>query len=191
MLIMSVVALYILGVVVYNITSSSDNKKSQKSVVENNAIFNDVESVFSDGLINPVSTTNYELGEDEIGITEKSIYMVDINNDNALDRITKTFFDNGNAHSYYEYKIELNKNGNYVDITPDNFRTVNGADCDLQQIKFVFKPQFQIIVIGREMGETWVEPTIATKHVYSLANEKLKVSKGKALRAICDVKELF
>ena len=191
MLIISVVALCVLGIIVYNITSSSENKKSINPTIENNTIFDDSKSGFSDGLIKPASTTNYELGEDEIGITEKSIYMVDINNDNNLDRITKTFFDNGNAHSYYEYKIELNKNGKYIDITPDNFRTVNGADCDLQQIKFVFKPQFKIIVIGREMGDTWIEPTIATKRVYSLSNEKLKVSKDTTLRAICDVKELF
>ena len=191
MLIVSVVALCVLGIVVYNITSKSDNQKRQESVVESNAIFNNDESGFSDGLIKPASTINYELGEDEIGITEKSIYMVDINNDNNLDRITKTFFDNGNAHSYYEYKIELNKNGKYIDITPDNFRTVNGADCDLQQIKFVFKPKFKVIMIYREMGDTWVEPTLAKSKTFVINDDDMVASKEKNLRTVCDVKELF
>ena len=190
--IISIATLCVLGFIFYNtISKHSNDTVKQKNITQNDIFLTNDESEFSDGLTNPVSTISYDLGEDDIGITEKSIYLIDINNDKALDRITKFFFENGNAHSYYEYKIELNKNGNYVDITPENFRTVNGADCDLQQIKFVFKPKFKVIMIYREMGETWINPTMAYRQVLFMSGDKIQKSESKKLREICDVKELF
>ena len=186
--IISVVALCAMGVVVYNIKSKPSNN-IQKNVVEDS--YTDDDGVFSDGLHNPDSVTTYQLDEDETGIAEKSVFLIDINHDKAQDRITRTFFENGNAHSYYEYKIELNKNGKYVDITPKNFKTINGADCDLQQIKFVFKPKFKVIMIYREMGDTWVEPTLAKSKTFVINDDNMVASKEKNLRAVCDVKELF
>ena len=185
---LSVILLCAFGVIAFNIKSKP---VFEKNPVVEDSYLDENEKSFSDGLKNPDSLTTYQLAEDETGITEKSTYLVDINNDKKPDRITKTFFENGNAHSYYEYKIELNKNGKYVDITPKNFKTVNGADCDLQQIKFVFKPKFKVIMIYREMGNTWVEPTLAKSRVFVMNGEKLSASKEKNLRAICDVKELF
>ena len=185
--IISIAALCVLGVIFYNVYS----KKSPKSNNIVDEYQTEASDSFSDGLKNPSSVSTYTLDDDEIGITEKSIYLVDINGDNKKDRITKTFFENGNAHSYYEYTVELNQNGKYVDITPNNLRTVNGADCDLQQIKFLFKPSFKIIMIYRDMGETWVDATMAKKRVYSLNKDKLDASADKNLRNVCDVKELF
>lgn len=182
----TIATLCFLGVVFYNIYSKQSPKIS--NIVDNEY---QTENSFTDGLKNPNSVSTYTLDDDEIGITEKSTYLIDINNDKNPDRITKYFFENGNAHSYYEYKIELNKNGKYVDITPKNFKTVNGADCDLQQIKFVFQPQFKIIMIYREMGDTWVEPTLASRRIYSLDNDTLNASSDKKLKVVCDVKELF
>lgn len=186
-LFISIIVLCVLGVIFYNIYS----RKNAPAPVIIDEYSIETEDSFSDGLKNPNSVSTYTLADDEIGITEKSIYLVDINNDKKMDRITKSFFDNANAHSYYEYKIELNKNGKYVDITPNNLRTVNGADCDLQQVKFVFKPTFKIILIHRDMGETWVDATMAKRRVYSLNNDKLTASADKDLRVVCDVKELF
>lgn len=182
----TIATLCFLGAVFYNIYSKQSPKIS--NIVDNEY---QTENSFTDGLKNPNSVSTYTLDDDEIGITEKSTYLIDINNDKNPDRITKYFFENGNAHSYYEYKIELNKNGKYVDITPKNFKTVNGADCDLQQIKFVFHPQFKIIMIYREMGDTWVEPTLASRRIYSLDNDTLNASSDKKLKVVCDVKELF
>lgn len=186
--IISVVALCAMGIVVYNIKSKPSNN-IQKNIVEDS--YTDDGGVFSDGLRNPDSVTTYQLDEDETGIAEKSVFLVDINHDKLPDRITKTFFENGNAHSYYEYKIELNTNGKYIDITPKNFKTVNGADCDLQQIKFVFKPKFKVIMIYREMGDTWVEPTLAKSKTFVINDDDMVASKEKNLRTVCDVKELF
>lgn len=148
-------------------------------------------SDFSDGLTNPDSVTTYELEEDGFGIAEKSIYYVDINQDNKNDRITRTFNETGTAHSYYEYKIELNLDDKFVDITPENFRTVNGADCDLQLIQFIFKPQFKINMISRDLGETWIEPTTAKKTTFKISDDKLQAGETKTLHTVCDVKELF
>lgn len=167
----------------------------QKNEIRTEPIFSDefvnTASGFSDGLTNPDSVTKYPLDEYDVGMAEKSIYYADINNDQKRDRITKTFFETGNAHSYYEYKIELNQNDKFVDITPKNFRTVSGADCDLQLIQFVFKPQFKIILISRDMGETWIDPTVAQKQVFKISENTLQEKETKTLRKVCDVKELF
>ena len=167
----------------------------QKSETQPTPIFSDefvnTASGFSDGLTNPDSVTEYQLDEDGVGIAEKSIYFADINNDKKTDRITKTFFETGTAHSYYEYKIELKQKDGFVDITPENFRTVNGADCDLKQIQFVFKPQFKIILISRDMGETWIDPTVAQKQVFKMSGNELQKTETKTLYKVCDVKELF
>ena len=186
-LFISIIILCVLGVIFYNVYS----KQSPKTTKVVDEYQTETTGSFSDGLKNPSSVSTYTLDDDDVGITEKSTYLIDINGDNKKDRITKSFFDNGNAHSYYEYKIELNKNGKYVDITPNNLRTVNGADCDLQQVKFVFNPEFKVIMIYRNMGDTWVDPTMAKRRMYSFDNGKLKASADKDLRVVCDVKELF
>ena len=169
--------------------------KTAKTVTETTPIFSDEyvnnSGSFSDGLTDPDSVTQYPLDEDDVGVAEKSIYYVDINKDGNKDRITKTFTDTGNAHAYYEYKIELNDNGKFVDITPENFRTVNGADCDLQQIQFVFKPSFKVILISRDMGDTWDDETMANKQTFKLSGNKIVAGDKKTLRPVCDVKELF
>ena len=46
-------------------------------------------------------------------------------------------------------------------------------------------------MIYREIGETWVDATMAKKRVYSLNKNKLEASADKNLRNVCDVKELF
>lgn len=189
--IISVVLLCLLGFIFYKINSKPTINQHNKTVVSYDNFFDNDENVFSDGLKNPNSVTTYNLSDYEPGVSEKSIYMIDINNDGKADRITKSFFENWNAHSYYEYKIELNKNGKFVDITPKGLRTVSGADCDLQQIKFVFKPKFKIIMIYRNLGANWAEPTLAKKRVFFLSDDKINVTDDEPLRTICDVKELF
>ena len=147
---------------------------------------------FSDGLTNPDSIIKYDLNEFETGIAEKSIYYIDINNDGTKDKITKTFIETGNAHAYYEYKIELKTGDKYIDVTPKNFRTTNGASCDLQQIKFSFKPKFKVTIISRAMGDLWNTPTMAYKQTFALSSDnKIQVSQKTQMRAVCDVKELF
>lgn len=187
-LILSIVAL---GALAFFFYKTSD----YKSEILPQQIFNDEvlnkPVGFSDGLVKPDSVTRYPLDEFDTGLSEKTIYYVDINKDGNQDRITKSFIETGNAHSYYKYKIELNDNGKYVDITPDGLQTTNGDVCDLQQIQFKFKPYFKIIMIYRPMGNNWNEPTVATKKVFTLDGKKFKTDVPKQIRPICDVKELF
>ena len=186
---LSIAILCALAFVLYSTYTKQKNGNQQTPVFSDE--FVDKSSEFSDGLINPDSVTQYPLDEFDVGMAEKSIYYADINQDEKLDRITKTFFETGNAHSYYEYKIELKQKDKFVDITPENFRTVNGADCDLQQIQFVFKPRFSVTLISRDMGKTWLDATPAKKQVFQISDDKLQVVETKTLRKVCDVKELF
>lgn len=186
----SIALLCLLGFILYKVNTKQPVKHNNTN--DSTSVFSDdKDSAFFDGLKDPVSETSYQLDEYEPGISKKSVYMVDINNDNKPDRITKSFFENWNAHSYYEYKVELNKNGKYVDITPKGLRTNSGADCDLQQVQFVFKPKFRIVMIYRALGTTWNEPTMAKKRTYRLSDDKLNAEDDKPLRFVCDVKELF
>jgi len=186
---LSVIVLCALAFVLY--TTYNKQKTNEQNVPVFSDEFTTPSAIFSDGLTNPDSVTKYQLDEFDVGVSEKNIYYADINHDNKPDRITRTFTETGNAHSYYEYKIELNQDGKYIDITPENFRTVSGADCDLQLIQFVFRPQFRIILISRDMGETWIDATLAKKQVFQISENKLKQTETKILRKVCDVKNLF
>ena len=106
------------------------------------------------------------------------------------DRITKSLIETGNSHNFIEYKIELNKYESYVDLTLENFRTIQGADCDLQRFKFSFDP-FRITKISRPFKDTWNTETMATKTVYIIQNNELVEYSKTDLKYICDVRELF
>ena len=186
---LSVIVLCALAFVLY--TTYNKQKTNEQNVPVFSDEFTTPSAIFSDGLTNPDSVTKYQLDEFDVGVSEKNIYYADINHDNKPDRITRTFTETGNAHSYYEYKIELNQDGKYIDITPENFRTVSGADCDLQLIQFVFRPQFRIILISRDMGETWIDAPAANKQVFQMSENELQQTETKTLRKVCDVKELF
>lgn len=146
---------------------------------------------FNDGLPNSDTTVTYPLDEYKMGISEKSIFEIDINKDTKIDRITREFHETGNAHSYYTYKIELNNGGRFTDITPEDFQTINGDTCDLKLIRFSFVPKFTATIIYRDLGNTWEEPTEAYKQSFYLSKDKLVTSEKTILKPVCDVKELF
>jgi len=158
--------------------------KSSKTIMQS-------ENFFSDGLPSPDSVVTYPLDEFESGIVEKAIFEIDINKDGKLDKITREFYETGNAHAFYKYKIELNNNGSFLDITPNNFQTINGGECDLKLIQFNFDHKFTVTVIYRELEDTWNNPTTAYKQVYNLSNKNLVSTKIDTLKSVCDVKELF
>ena len=115
----------------------------------------------------------------------------DINGDGIRDRITRTRNENGTAHHYYQYKIELNNGGEFVDITPDEFRTVEGAECALAKIQFSFHPEFRAVKITRPWNVSWTTPTTATKIVYAMENQKLVPIERTEMKSVCDVTDLF
>ena len=84
------------------------------------------------------------------------------------------------------------RHGNeYIDVTPNNLKTTNGAECDLQQIQFSLKPQFSAKIIYRELGNYWNQPTVAKQKKLTLIGNKIQESEIKTLKSVCDVKVLF
>lgn len=162
----------------------SDNKNLDVVIAANTG-------EFSDGLTNPDFSEQYQLDEFGTGVTERDIFDIDINNDGRRDRITRTRNENGTAHFYYQYTIELNNNGDFVDITPDGFRTVEGAECALQKLQFVFRPEFRVIKISRDWDKSWDTPTPATRTVYTISNNQISAETSTPLKTICDVTDLF
>jgi hypothetical protein len=108
-----------------------------------------------------------------------------------MDKITKTHNENGTAHFWDDYKIELNKNGTWRNITPKGLRTTQGSECALQKVQFKFSPVFQVIKISRPWVESWTNPSTATKTVYTLKDDKLQVTSTEKMKTVCDVTELF
>lgn len=146
---------------------------------------------FTDGLPQAASVETYEPDETGAGITKSEIFNIDINNDGTPDRITKTRNESGTAHFWDEYKIELNLNGRYKNITPNGFRTTVGAECALQQLQFQFKPEFHVIKISRPWRNSWDSPSMAVRTVYTIKDNKIIASTPEKLGTVCDVTELF
>lgn len=152
---------------------------------------NKISKPFTDGLTQPISTKKSEPDDTGAGITNVEIFNVDINNDNAPDRITKTHHESGTAHFWDEYKIELNQDGKFRNITPNGFRSTVGAECALQQLQFVFKPQFYVIKISRPWRDSWDSPSMATRTIYTIKDNKLVAGQSEQMGQVCDVTELF
>ncbi len=144
-----------------------------------------------DGLGTADEIQTFPLDEFGAGISKTEIFNRDINGDGQMDKITRTHHENGTAHSYDEYKIELNNNGKMVDITPDGFRTVIGTECALQQLHFTLRPDFGVVKISRPWDTSWTTPTMAVKTIYNISDNKLNVTESHDMRVVCDVAELF
>lgn len=150
-----------------------------------------INTPFTDGLKQPFSEQNQEPDETGAGVTNIKIFKADINNDGLSDRITKTHHESGTAHFWDEYKIELNQNGKFRNITPNGFRTTVGAECALQQLQFVFTPQFHVIKISRPWRDSWDTPSMATRTIYTIKDNKMVAGQPEQLEPVCDVTELF
>lgn len=179
----------VLGILIYVYYSSPSEKTAPESTQE--TIITEDNYVFNDGLNQPNTTIEYQLNEFGEGISNAEIFSVDINGDNRKDRISRRLYENGTAHFYYNYKIELNTGNGYMDITPDDFRTTEGAECALQKLKFVFIPQFTVIKISRPWNESWTTPTNATKTIYTLVDNELKLTQTIQMGSVCNVSDLF
>ena len=147
--------------------------------------------IFQDGLGIHTSEIKQQPDETGTGITNIKVFNIDINSDGLMDKITKTHNENGTAHFWDDYKIELNKNGTWRNITPKGLRTTQGSECALQKVQFKFSPVFQVIKISRPWVESWTNPSTATKTVYTLKDDKLQVTSTEKMKTVCDVTELF
>lgn len=193
--ILLIIMVVVIGFLIYLLAGGSISKATKTVGVESPTMEISASKTeneqFSDGLTNLVSSKKFNLNEFGEGIAEQNIYEYDINNDGKKDRITRTKNENGTPHFYYEYKIELNKNGSFVDITPEGFRTTEGAECALQKLQFVFKPDFKVIKISRDWKDSWDTPSLAIQTTYNFSDGKIISISEKELQTICDVSELF
>lgn len=193
--ILLIIMVVVIGFLIYLLAGGSIPKATKTVGVESPTMEISTKKTeneqFSDGLTNLVSSKKFNLNEFGEGIAEQNIYEYDINNDGKKDRITRTKNENGTPHFYYEYKIELNKNGSFVDITPEGFRTTEGAECALQKLQFVFKPDFKVIKISRDWKDSWDTPSLAIQTTYNFSDGKIISISEKELQTICDVSELF
>ncbi len=196
--ILLIIMLVIIGVLIYILAggptpkfSGSVGVQSPEIKIDNEQAYDIETGNFNDGLIKPNFSETYELNEFGEGVAQKEIFDQDINGDGRNDRITKTKYENGTAHYYYTYKIELNQNGVFVDITPDDFKTIEGADCSLQKLQFIFTPDFRVKKISRDWQDSWTTPTMAIQTTYALTDNSLQPINSKKLKEICNVAELF
>lgn len=191
------IIILILALLSFFIFKTGDKKDMQKSTPEYN--LNTEQKIkqsennldFDDGLHNPTTVKTFPLDETGAGLAISEIFEMDINNDGRKDIITKNRYENGTAHFYYEYKIELKLNNKFVNITPENFKTSEGAECSLQKFRFIQKPNFKIIKISRNWEESWTNPTVATRYFYILRNNEIKEISSKQLIKTDDVSDLF
>lgn len=195
-----IIMLVVIGVLIYTLAGGPMPKFGQThGVVSPSANDNEIAPTFvpspgefSDGLINPDFSQSYQLDEFGSGLAQRDIFDIDINEDGIRDRITRNRNENGTAHFYDEYKIELNIDGEFVDITPDGFRTTEGAECALTKIKFIFQPDFRVIKISRPWQDSWETPTMATRTTYAFnENNILAPVSSQQLKTVCDVSDLF
>lgn len=146
---------------------------------------------FHDGLGQPNATTEYPLDDVGAGLVQVDTFRYDINNDGRMDRIIRSRIENGTSHFSYEYTIKLNTVNGFIDITPPDFNTIEGAECALQKIKFSFTPTFRAIKISRPWHDTWTTPTAATIDVYGIDNNAIDLIDTSPMPIVCDVSELF
>lgn len=149
-------------------------------------------TVFTDGLGQPNSSTEIQPDETGAGITKIDVFEFDLNNDGITDRITRSKHETGTSHAWQEYTIELKRDNNtWNNITPDGFRTTEGAECSLQKLQFIFEPKFHVIKISRPWESTWDTPTVAKKTVYIIQDNKIVPNETLNAGTVCDVKDLF
>ena len=194
-------ALVVIALVIYRLSTVSRTEMPTQSVHGIESVARTTNTVttesrdaseFSDRLTNPASSTNFATDELGAGVTNVAVFERDLDGDGRDDRITRTHVATENAHDYDEYKIELNRgNGEYVDITPDDFRTVQGADCALAKLQFEFTPTFRVVKIARPFRDTWATPTAAVRTVYAISNGEMVPTATRDAGTVCDVSQLF
>ncbi len=192
-----VIMLVVIGVLAYILMTGKDDKDDKTFAIqspdtENTSPAAGDDQAFSDGLGQPGETIHPNVNEYGEGVSEIAVFYRDINADGHRDRITRRHIENATSHFYYEYKIELNTGtGEYLDITPPDFRTVTGTECALTLIQFRFMPEFHVVMISRPWRNSWTSPTQAMKTTYVINNSRLEISDASAGKTVCDVRDLF
>lgn len=198
--IVTIALVVVIGILVYIMTTHQSSQYQDTNILLTSPMaqrdtprqdISDDFDKFDDGLARPSAERETEPDEFGIGITSVRIYSHDLNNDGLMDRITRTHIENGTSHFTNEYKIELASDVGWVNITPENFNTIESADCAIQKLRFYFDPVFTVEIIGRNIDENYITPTMAYRTVYQMTNNRLMRISHAPVTVTCDVSGLF
>ena len=118
-----------------------------------------------------------------IGVTELS------ENDTKI-RLTRTHIPNITAHRYDIFMLEILRDNKWQKIPVDNFNTMEGADCFVQDFDFYTNP-FRIVQKRRAFGEAWMDVQPITITIYELTDEGKLIKTGEHIYPpACDVRDI-
>lgn len=116
------------------------------------------------------------------------IGITDLEQNNIKMRIIRTHIPNITAHGYDTFSLELFRDNKWHQIPVENFNTMEGADCTVQDFDFYTNP-FRVVRKKRDFGETWMDIRPITLTLYELTpTGELVKTKERTLPPACDVK---
>lgn len=117
------------------------------------------------------------------------IGTTDLTQNNIKIRLTRTHVPNITAHGYDTFLLEVFRDNKWHQIPVENFNTMEGADCMVQDFDFYTNP-FRIVRKKREFGNSWMDVQPITITIYELtAAGELAQIRTQTLSSACDVRE--
>lgn len=116
------------------------------------------------------------------------IGTTDLTQNNIKIRITRIHSPNITAHGYDTFLLEVFRDNKWHQIPVENFNTMEGADCMVQDFDFYTNP-FRIVRKKRDFGDSWMDVRPITLTLYELTPMgELLTIKEDTLPPACDVK---
>lgn len=116
------------------------------------------------------------------------IGITDLVQNNIKMRITRTHIPNITAHQYDTFSLEFFRDNKWHQIPMENFNTIEGADCVVQDFDFYTNP-FRIVRKKRDFGNSWldIQPITVTLYELTPIGELIQI-KEYTLPPACDVR---
>lgn len=109
---------------------------------------------------------------------------------NIKIRITRTHSPNITAHGYDTFLLEIFRDNKWHQIPVENFNTMEGADCMVQDFDFYTNP-FRIVRKKRDFGDSWMDVQPITLTLYELTPMgELLTIKEDTFPPACDVNKI-
>lgn len=86
--------------------------------------------------------------------------------------------------------LEILRDNKWHQIPVENFNTMEGADCMVQDFDFYTNP-FRIVRKKREFGNSWMDVQPITITIYELTDEGKLIKTGEYIHSsACDVRDI-
>ena len=116
------------------------------------------------------------------------IGTTDLTQNNIKIRITRIHSPNITAHGYDTFLLEVFRDNKWHQIPVENFNTMEGADCMVQDFDFYTNP-FRIVRKKRDFGDSWMDVQPITLTLYELTPMgELLTIKEDTFPPACDIK---